>query len=221
MEKQTWERYDAEMMKKVMDYAEGYKDYLTAGKTERECVAQSVEMAKAHGFMDIKDVIANAIPLKKGDGDYAVNMDKTIALFRIGDNILDGFNILGAHIDSPRIDIKPNPVYETDGFAYLDTHYYGGIKKYQWTAIPLAIHGVVCKKDGSVVNVVIGEDENDPVLGITDLLIHLSADQLAKTASVVIEGEQLDVLVGTIPQKGEEKEALKKAILSFISYKYF
>ena len=137
MQEFTWETYNEEKFEKVMAYAEGYKAYLSNGKTERECVDESVKLVKAKGYYDLNDVIANNIPLKKGDGVYAVNMNKVLAVFRIGEDVYDGMNILGAHIDSPRMDIKANPLYESDGFAYLDTHYYGGIKKYQWTTIPL------------------------------------------------------------------------------------
>lgn len=220
MRKYAWEKYETEELSQVMTYAEGYKHFISVGKSERLCVKESIKMAKAKGFLDIRDVIRDEIVLKPGDGVYAVNMNKTIALFRIGKDLKEGMNILGAHIDSPRMDIKANPMYESDGFAYLDTHYYGGIKKYQWTAIPLAIHGVICRKDGSVVEVSIGENENDPVFGVSDLLVHLSSDQMSKKASLVIEGEQLDVLVGSIPMKGESKDAVKQAILQLFHDQY-
>ena len=172
-----------------------YKNFLDKGKTERECADLTVEMAEAAGYRNLEDVIAKGETLKTGDKVYAVCMGKSVVLFNIGKrDIQEGMNILGAHIDSPRLDVKQNPLYEDSDFAYLDTHYYGGVKKYQWVALPLAIHGVVVKKDGTVVNVVIGEDDNDPVVGVTDLLIHLAAKQLEKKAGVVIEGEKLDVL---------------------------
>src|SRR5699024_3523044 len=163
-----------------------YKAFLTAGKTERACVKESVELAKKAGFQDIE----NMDSLKPGDKFYVINKDKNLALFIMGEKpLVDGMRILGAHIDSPRLDLKQNPLYESDGFALLDTHYYGGVKKYQWVTIPLSLYGVVIKKDGTKIDVVIGEDDHDPVVGITDLLIHLSADQMQKTAAKVIEGE--------------------------------
>lgn len=220
MRKYAWEKYDQAQLEKVMEYSQGYKKYISDCKTERECVDHAVALAKANGFYDINEVIAKQIKLKKGDGVYANNMGKTIALFRIGNDIREGFHILGAHIDSPRMDIKANPLYETDGFAYLDTHYYGGIKKYQWTALPLSIHGVVCLKNGETVNIVIGEKDDDPVFGVTDLLIHLAADQLQKKASVVIEGEQLDILVGSMPVKEDCKEPVKQGILNILKENY-
>ena len=166
-------------------------------------------MAKAKGYRDLEEVIANGETLKAGDKVYANNMGKTVAFFLIGKQPLEnGMNILGAHVDSPRLDIKQNPLYEDNELALLDTHYYGGIKKYQWVTLPLALHGVFAKKDGTVVNVNIGEDDNDPVVGISDLLVHLSADQLSKKANVVIEGEDLNVTVGSIPVEGEEKDAV-------------
>ncbi|MBR6528366.1 MAG: aminopeptidase [Lachnospiraceae bacterium] len=188
----------------------GKQKYLDIGKTERECITESVALAEAKGYRDLNEIIAKGETLKAGDKVYAVNMKKSIVLFHIGEKpMVDGMNILGAHVDSPRIDVKQNPLYEDSDFAYLDTHYYGGIKKYQWVASPLAIHGVVAKKDGSVVDVVIGEDEKDPIFCITDLLIHLAADQMSKKASVVIEGEGLDLMVGSRPLKTED-EADKK-----------
>lgn len=170
---------------------------------------------------DLEEVIANGETLKAGDKVYANNMGKTVAFFLIGKQPLEnGMNILGAHVDSPRLDIKQNPLYEDNELALLDTHYYGGIKKYQWVTLPLALHGVFAKKDGTVVNVNIGEDDNDPVVGISDLLVHLSADQLSKKANVVIEGEDLNVTVGSIPVEGEEKDAVKKNILRILKEKY-
>ena len=199
--KNTWEKY-ANCVNDVMEYNEGYKDYISKNKTERACVKDSIRLAEAKGFKPL----SSFDHLKTGDKVYVINRDKNIALFIIGEKPLtEGMRILGAHIDSPRMDLKQNPLYESEGFVLADTHYYGGIKKYQWVTIPLSLYGVVCKKDGSVVDVVIGEDENDPVVGISDLLIHLSADQLDKKAAKVIEGENLDVTLGNMPLVGKEK----------------
>lgn len=214
--KLAWEKYDDKALKEVFDFNEDYKDFISFGKTERLCVEKSLELAKKCGYVDGKTLST----IKKGDKVYFVNKNKNIALFVIGEEPLEnGLNVLGAHIDSPRLDLKQQPLYEGGGFALLDTHYYGGIKKYQWVARPLALHGVVCKKDGTIVTVNIGEDENDPVLGVTDLLIHLSADQMAKNASKVIEGENLDVTVGSIPVK-EGDSKIKKYILNLLNEKY-
>jgi len=211
--KNIWSKYNAEQEAALMALNEEYKKYLDNGKTERECVTESIALAEAKGYRNLEEIIAKGETLKGGDKVYAVNMKKTIVLFHIGEKpMVDGMNILGAHIDSPRLDVKQNPLYEDSDFAYMDTHYYGGIKKYQWVASPLAIHGVVVKKDGTVINVVIGEDEKDPIFCITDLLIHLAADQMSKKASVVIEGEGLDLVVGSRPLKADEdkKDEAKK-----------
>ena len=217
----AWKKYKNKQIKEMESLCKGYREFLDNGKTERECVTETVEIIEKAGYKNLDDIIAGKKKVKTGDKVYAVCMNKSIAMFNIGKKSMeDGINILGAHIDSPRIDIKQNPLYEDSDFAYLDTHYYGGIKKYQWVALPLAIHGVVAKKDGTVVNVVIGEDKDDPVVSITDLLIHLSADQMTKTASKVIEGEQLDILIGSKPLAGEEKDAVKKNILKLIKEKY-
>lgn len=214
--KNTWEKY-SNCVKDVMEYNEGYKDYISKNKTERACVKDSIRLAEAKGFKPL----SSFDHLKTGDKVYVINRDKNIALFIIGEKPLtEGMRILGAHIDSPRMDLKQNPLYESEGFVLADTHYYGGIKKYQWVTIPLSLYGVVCKKDGSVVDVVIGEDENDPVVGISDLLIHLSADQLDKKAAKVIEGENLDVTLGNMPLVGEEKDAVKANILKLLKEKY-
>ena len=214
--KNTWEKY-ANCVNDVMEYNEGYKDYISKNKTERACVKDSIRLAEAKGFKPL----SSFDHLKTGDKVYVINRDKNIALFIIGEKPLtEGMRILGAHIDSPRMDLKQNPLYESEGFTLADTHYYGGIKKYQWVTIPLSLYGVVCKKDGSVVDVVIGEDENDPVVGISDLLIHLSADQLDKKAAKVIEGENLDVTLGNMPLVGEEKDAVKANILKLLKEKY-
>ncbi|MCI5745592.1 MAG: aminopeptidase [Erysipelotrichaceae bacterium] len=213
--KNVWKKY--EKHDEIFSFNEDYKDFLSACKTERLCVAKSVKLAKEKGFVDIKDVKK----LLPGDKVYATNKKKNIALFVIGDKPLEeGLRILGAHIDSPRLDVKQNPLYENTNFALLDTHYYGGIKKYQWVTIPLAIYGVVCKKDGSVIDISIGDEENDPVVGISDLLIHLSADQLSKNAAKVIEGENLDVTLGSIPLNDEETNAVKANILKLLKEKY-
>ena len=219
--KNLWLSYSENQLKELHELNEGYKDYISVGKTERECVVEAIRLAKAKGYRNLDDIIANNETLKTGDKVYAVNMGKAIALFNIGsESIENGMNILGAHIDSPRIDIKQNPLYEDTDLAYLDTHYYGGIKKYQWVTLPLAIHGVVAKKDGSVVNIVIGEEDSDPVFCITDLLIHLSQKQMEKNAAKVVEGEDLDILIGSKPLNGEEKDAVKAQMLKIFEEKY-
>lgn len=215
--KNIWLESDKQKVSNIMKFNKDYINFLSNGKTERECVSQSEKLALEAGFTKLSDVKT----LKDGDRVYVINKNKNIMLFVIGKKPLrEGMRILGAHIDSPRIDLKQNPLYEKDGFALLDTHYYGGIKKYQWVTIPLALHGVICKKDGTTVHVNIGEDPNDPVLGIGDLLIHLSQDQMAKTAAKVIEGENLDVTVGSIPLKGKEKEQVKANVLRILKQKY-
>ena len=209
--KNAWSKYSGEALNELMQFNEEYKAYITNGKTERLCVKEAVKLAEEKGFKNIKEYKS----LKTGDKVYAINKDKNIATFVIGQKpIEDGLRILGAHIDSPRIDVKQNPLYESNGFCLLDTHYYGGIKKYQWVTIPLAIYGVVCKKDGTVVEVAIGDNENDPVVGISDLLIHLSHDQMQKPAATVIEGEALDITLGNKPLKDEEKDCVKKNIMN-------
>lgn len=222
MERQnSWKKYDITQLNQLEELCEEYRNFLDNGKTERECAKLSVSMSKAAGYRDLDEIIKNKESLKAGDKVYAVMMDKTVALFNIGtDDIENGMNILGAHIDSPRLDVKQNPLYEDTDFAYLDTHYYGGVKKYQWVALPLAIHGVVAKKDGTVVNVSIGDDENDPVFCVSDLLIHLAGEQLEKKASKVIEGENLDILFGSKPLKDKEKDAVKANILGLLKEKY-
>ncbi|MBP3638141.1 MAG: aminopeptidase [Clostridia bacterium] len=219
--KNAWEQYDEAELAKVEAFAAKYKAYLDAGKTERECVTEAVKLAEAEGFIDLDKVIREGGKLQAGDRVYRNWMGKDIMLFIVGSKPMqEGMNILGAHIDSPRIDVKQNPLYEEEGLAYLDTHYYGGIKKYQWVAIPLALHGVVCKKDGSTVTIAIGEDESDPVFYISDLLIHLAADQMTTPASKVIEGEALNLIVGSQPLKGEEKETVKANVLKLLKDKY-
>lgn len=214
--KNTWEKYK-DNLNEVMEYNEGYKDYISKNKTERACVKDSIRLAKEKGFKPLDSFET----LKPGDKVYVNNRDKNIALFVIGNKPLtEGMRILGAHIDSPRMDLKQNPIYESEGFVLADTHYYGGVKKYQWVTIPLSLYGVVAKKDGTVVDVVIGEDDNDPVVGISDLLIHLAAEQLDKKAAKVIEGENLDVTLGNMPLVGEEKDAVKANILKLLKDKY-
>lgn len=214
--KNTWEKYK-DNLNEVMEYNEGYKDYISKNKTERACVKDSIRLAKKKGFKPLDSFET----LKPGDKVYVNNRDKNIALFVIGNKPLtEGMRILGAHIDSPRMDLKQNPLYESEGFVLADTHYYGGVKKYQWVTIPLSLYGVVAKKDGTVVDVVIGEDDNDPVVGISDLLIHLAAEQLDKKAAKVIEGENLDVTLGNMPLVGEEKDAVKANILKLLKDKY-
>lgn len=217
----AWKKYGREELKELDSLCEDYREFLNKGKTERECVREIVKAVKKAGYVDINDIIDEKKKLKPGSKVYAVWMNKTVALFNIGTKDIEkGMNILGAHIDSPRMDVKQNPLYEKDGFAYLDTHYYGGIKKYQWVTLPLAIHGVVAKKNGDVVDINIGEDKNDPVFCVTDLLIHLAGNQMEKKASKVIEGEELDILFGNIPLKDTEKEAVKANVLELIKDKY-
>lgn len=219
--KNVWKTYGEEELAELEQVNRDYREFLDKGKTERECVKESIAIAKAAGYADLNDVIAQKKTLSAGDKVYLSYMDKSLVLFHIGTRpIEEGLNILGAHIDSPRLDIKQNPLYEDTELAYLDTHYYGGIKKYQWVTIPLAIHGVVAKTDGSLVNIVIGEDENDPVVFISDLLIHLAQTQLEKKGAKVVEGEDLNIIVGNIPLKNEEKGAVKKNILKLIKEKY-
>ena len=213
--KNAWKKYDDK--KVVMDFAEEYKQFISFGKTERLVVKESIPLLLKNGFKPIEKIQS----LKAGDKVFFVNKNKNIAAYIIGKKpIEDGLRILGAHIDSPRMDLKENPIYEKNGFALGDTHYYGGIKKYQWVTIPLALHGVVVKKDGTSVEINIGEDENDPVVGVTDLLIHLSGDQMVKPASKVIEGENLDISLGNMPLDGEEKEPVKKMVLNLLKEKF-
>ena len=215
--KNAWKKYSNEQLEELMKFNEDYKEFLTASKTERECVKVSIKLAEANGFKELTTFKS----LKKGDKVYVTNKGKNFAAFVIGEKPIEaGLRVLGAHIDSPRLDVKQNPLYESQGFALLDTHYYGGIKKYQWVTIPLAIYGVVCKKDGSIVDIQIGDDENDPVVGISDLLIHLSGDQLQKPAAKVIEGEALDVTLGSMPLQGEERNSVKANILKLLNDKY-
>lgn len=221
--KNMWKQYTDAQCLEVEQLSERYKKCLNAGKTERECVVLGIEMAKNAGYRNLNECIKEGTQLKAGDKVYAECMGKALVLFQIGTEPLEnGMNILGAHVDSPRLDIKQNPLYEDSDMAFLDTHYYGGIKKYQWVTIPLALHGTVAKKDGSSINVVIGEDEKDPVLVISDLLIHIAQEQMEKKANVVIEGEKLDVLVATKPltETEEEKDLVKASILKYLKDNY-
>ena len=226
--KNAWEKYPQGKRKEVMDFSEGYKKFISDCKTERECVTELEKQAREAGFLDLNEVIEAKRQVKAGDKIYANNMGKGLALFVIGNKgFEEGMNILGAHIDSPRLDVKQNPLYEDTDMAMLDTHYYGGIKKYQWVTLPLAIHGVVAKKDGTVVPVSIGEKPEDPVFGVSDLLIHLSADQMDKKAAKVIEGENLDLLIGSIPveESGEDdkekvKDRVKANVLNILKEQY-
>ena len=215
--KTVWDKYNDNEVKDTMSFCEDYKNFLDVSKTEREAVRETIRIAREQGYKDIKEINS----LNAGDKIYFNNKNKSIALFVIGkDSIENGLNILGAHIDSPRLDLKPNPLYESEGLALFDTHYYGGIKKYLWVTRPLAIHGVVCKKDGTTVNVCIGENQDEPVVEISDLLIHLSHELMQKTADKVVEGEDLNALIGSIGKKGEEKDAVKKNILAILKDKY-
>lgn len=222
-----WRSYSPAALEELEKVNSEYKLCLDEGKTERECIDATVERLEKKGYKSLETVKEAKQPLKAGDKVYAVCMNKAIAIFHIGKQPLEaGMNILGAHIDSPRIDIKQNPLYENDEFAYLDTHYYGGIKKYQWVAIPLALHGVIAKKDGSVVKVNIGEKDDDPVFVITDLLVHLAAKQMEKKANEVIEGEKLDLLIGSRPIEKdetldkEEKDIVKANVMRLLKEYY-
>lgn len=219
----AWKDYTAEQLDELHYLCEGYKAYISDNKTERECCAAAVSLAEEAGYVDLAAKIAAGEALKPGDKVYAVNRGKALMLVNLGTDPLEqGVNILGAHIDSPRLDVKQNPMEEKSDLLTLDTHYYGGIKKYQWVTVPLAIHGVVAKKDGTVVPVAVGEDPQDPVFCISDLLPHLAREQLTKEASKVIEGEMLDVLVGGRPvcvqdgEKPEEKDLVKRGVLSIL-----
>ena len=239
--KNTWQTYDEKQLKEVDAFAKEYMEFLDNGKTERECIDTIVNRIEKEGYQELETLIQKKKPLKCGDKVYSVWMNKSIVMFQIGEKAMtEGMNILGAHIDSPRLDVKQNPLYEDGGFAYLDTHYYGGVKKYQWVTIPLAIHGVVVKKDGTTVEVNIGENEDDPVFFISDLLIHLAQEQLEKKAAKVIEGEALDIIIGNKPlisdkkleeadtgknedtkeEAKAEKDAVKKGVLAILKDTY-
>ena len=217
--KTVWDKYDKKDLKKVREFCEGYKQFISDNKTERECTASAVRMAEEAGYRPLADFSAGQ--LQPGSKVYAVNRGKNIALFLIGRRPLsEGMNILGAHIDSPRLDLKQHPLYEKDGIALFDTHYYGGIKKYQWVARPMALHGVVCRKDGTMIPVSIGEKDDDPVLGVSDLLVHLAAKQMDKKASEVIDGEDLNVLAGSIPASRKDENPVKAAVLKLLKTEY-
>ena len=217
----AWKTYTKKQLKELEKLNKDYRAFLNVGKTERECVTEIVRQAEAAGYVNLEKIQKKKRTVQPGDKVYAVCMKKTIALFNIGtEPIEQGMNILGAHIDSPRMDVKQNPLYENGDMAYLDTHYYGGVKKYQWVTLPLAIHGVVVKKDGSVTEIVIGEKEDDPVFCVTDLLIHLAGEQQEKKANKVIEGENLDILFGSLPLKDAEKEGVKKGVLKLLKEQY-
>lgn len=217
----VWKSYDAQEEEKLEAVATAYRSFLDNGKTERECVAQIIKEAEAAGYRSLDEFKKSGKKIEKGDKIYAVEMNKAIILFQVGEQDMEsGMNILCAHIDSPRLDIKQNPLYEDTELAYLDTHYYGGVKKYQWVAMPLAMHGIVAKKDGTVVNIVVGEDENDPVLYITDLLPHLGGKQMQETAAEAVRGEALDILIGSRPLKDTEKDAVKEQVLTVLREKY-
>ncbi|MBQ3223843.1 MAG: aminopeptidase [Clostridia bacterium] len=219
--KNAWKNYTEADLQQVEDIAVRYRDFLDNGKTERECVSGAVKLAEEKGYRDLAGIIKEGTPLAAGDKVYVNVMGKAIVLFHLGKAPLEkGMNIVGAHVDSPRIDLKQNPMYEDSDFAYMDTHYYGGIKKFAWMAQPLALHGVVAKKDGSVVNIVIGDDPADPVIGISDLLIHLSGELMGRKAGEYVTGEQLDIIVGGKPVQGEEKDAVKKGVLNILKEKY-
>lgn len=231
--KNTWKTYTAKQLKDCDAFCKGYIDFLNDAKTEREAVEVMEGEMKAAGYRPLDEYIAKGTPLKKGDKVYRINMKKGVVMFNMGsDDLEEGLNILGAHIDSPRLDIKSDPLYEDGGFALLDTHYYGGIKKYQWVTLPLAIHGVIARKDGTVVKVAVGEKPEDPVFFVSDLLIHLAQEQMVKPAASVIEGEALDVIVGNRPLRFGKaakdakekdtaaKDAVKKGVLDILKKQY-
>ena len=219
--KNAWNKYDDAQIEKVMQYNEEYKKFLSTCKTERECVKEAICQAEEKGYKDLKKIIEKNKKVKAGDKLYYNHMDKALVLFLVGEEPLEkGMKILGAHIDSPRLDIKQNPLYEDTEMAFLDTHYYGGVKKYQWVTLPMALHGVVIKKNGTKVDIVIGEEEGDPVVGISDLLPHLAGEQMKKNASIVVEGEDLNILIGSMPLKDVEKDAVKENILKLLKEKY-
>lgn len=217
----AWNTYTDKDLKAIESLSKDYMEFLNKGKTERECTSLIVDMAKTKGYKNLLEIIEKNETLQEGSKVYAVNMDKAVILLNIGKDIVNaGMNILGAHLDSPRLDIKQNPLYESDELAYLNTHYYGGIKKYQWVTIPMAIHGVVVKKDGTKITLAIGEKEDDPVFFVSDLLVHLADEQMKKEAKTVVEGEDLDIIVGSRPLAGEEKNAVKASLLKLFKEQY-
>lgn len=220
-QKNGWLRLGESEKDKIFAFCEGYKNYMSLSKTERESIREAIKLAEAKGYRNFDEIMKNGEAIKAGDKIYVNNKEKTLALFLIGEDTLEsGMRIIGSHVDAPRLDLKQNPFYEDGELAMAETHYYGGVKKYQWVTIPLALHGVVVKKDGTLVDIVIGEDDNDPVVGISDLLIHLSAEQLQKKGAEVITGEDLNVLLGNIPVEGKENDAVKANILNIIKEKY-
>ena len=220
MRKNLWMERRRELTD-VDKFAEEYKLFISRCKTERECVSELIELAKAKGFRNLKEIIKNGDRLIPGTKVYVEHMGKTLALFVIGKNPLEqGMRIIGAHIDSPRLDLKPNPLYEDEEIALLKTHYYGGIKKYLWVATPLALHGVIVKKNGESITVTIGENAKDPVFGVSDLLVHLSVDQMDKTVRKAVDAEAMNVMLGSIPLEGEEKDAVKKRMLRILKERY-
>lgn len=232
--KNVWESYDEKKLSQVEKFAKEYMQFLDEGKTERECIDAIVNTIEKAGYVELQALQKKKKSVKPGDKVYSVWMNKSVVMFQTGEKPLEqGMNILGAHLDSPRLDVKQNPLYEDGGFAYLDTHYYGGVKKYQWVTIPLALHGVVMKKDGTTIQINIGEDDDDPVFFISDLLIHLAQEQMEKKANKVIEGEALDLIVGNRPLtiKGEkdskkdekenkEKDPVKAGVLRILKEDY-
>lgn len=229
-QKNVWTTYSTKQLKELESLCKEYRDFLDQGKTERECVDTIVNMIEKAGYVELNKLQKDGKTLKTGDKVYSVNMNKAVVMFQIGKQpFVNGFNILGAHIDSPRMDIKQNPLYEDGGFAYLDTHYYGGVKKYQWVTLPLALHGVVAKKDGTLVEINLGDQEDDPVFFVSDLLIHLSQEQLEKKAAKVIEGEALDIIIGNKPllldgkkkkDESDAKSTVKEGILAILKEQY-
>ena len=219
--KNVWNSYSEEQLKEVEAFARDYMDFLDAGKTERECVDTLVNLIEKEGYVELNALLESGSKIKPGDKIYAVNMNKCLVMYQIGKKPMkEGMNILGAHIDSPRLDVKQNPVYEDSSIAYLDTHYYGGVKKYQWVAIPLSLHGVGVKKDGTTVEINVGDNEDDPVFFISDLLVHLAGEQMEKKAAKVIEGEALDLIVGNIPVKDKDKDAVTAGVLNILKESY-
>ena len=217
----VWEKYSDAQLEELEELSASYRAFLDRGKTERECVSEIVNCIEKEGYVELARIRKEGKGLKPGDKVYAVNMEKSVVMYQIGKApIEEGMNILGAHIDSPRLDVKQNPLYEEGDFAYFDTHYYGGIKKYQWVAIPLALHGVIVKKDGTTTIVNVGEEEDDPVFFVSDLLVHLAAEQMEKKANKVIEGEALDIIVGNKPLKGEEKDKITAGVLKLLKDQY-
>lgn len=230
--KNVWESYDEKKFSQVEKFAKEYMQFLDEGKTERECIDTIVNTIEKAGYVELQNLQKKKKSIKPGDKVYSVWMNKSVVMFQVGEKPMEqGMNILGAHLDSPRLDVKQNPLYEDGGFAYLDTHYYGGVKKYQWVTIPLALHGVVMKKDGTTIQVSIGEDDDDPVFFISDLLIHLAQEQMEKKANKVIEGEALDLIVGNRPltikgekhskkEENKEKDPVKAGVLSILKEDY-